>query len=185
MSDEPKNPPAEGVSRRRIFDALALASIGAAAVANRVEAGARRGQNRAAAAFQIRYRKSDGMAGRRRVGQGSHRRRVSRFAEHRGRFDAAEARRDPRTALARARRGMGVHAGGALPRDGDCAERAVGDRRFRARAIPGISRAGTGTRCRGSDPASVTSCSGSITATSRSTARSASPTGSRPRRPKS
>jgi oxalate decarboxylase len=38
MSDEPKNPPAEGVSRRRIFDALALASIGAAAVANRAEA---------------------------------------------------------------------------------------------------------------------------------------------------
>ena len=105
------------ISRRRIFENMALAGMAATAAQaaqEKTRSGRRRSRRRAAAELQIRSGSADALDRRRRLCQGGDSRRVSHFAEHRGRFNAAQARRHARIALAFAGGGVGLHAGRAL-----------------------------------------------------------------------
>ena len=162
------------ISRRRVFESMAMAGMAANAASRagrKTETTTR--SRRTPAQLQIRSGSADSLDRGRRIGQGSYRRRIPHFAEHCGRFDAAEARRDARTALAFAGGRVGLHVGRALPRHRDHSRRAGRGCGFRGRAIRGIFRAGTAILCNVWVLANAIFCWGSTMVISPSSARSA------------
>ena len=121
------------------------------------------------------------LGGRSGFGQGSNRRGISCFAKHRRRVHAPETGRHPRAALARHRRGMGVHGNGKV-RTTVIAPNGQPQPTCSSRAISGTSPRGMATHCKISEMRRRISFWASTTGIFRSLGPSASPIGWRERR---